>query len=244
MHVRYLNIAVLGLLFLGLSTSIASADAVIKKNYLNYNGYRYYKGSAQQLELGDWCDKKTPITAANYCDQKGTLKGLINQVTVSKFEVKQSGSTAVNILGNFSIPLLGWGLKGDDFVKKVFEGEYVFLHISIDNENKFKNDLNKKPGKINDLKQKDSYRIVDSIVLVVKGSEARSMGITHEGNFKGTWNGMKLTVDSDVQSETARQFEPEKGTVYAYGLKKIKWDAKREKKRTEIEDLKNDPHGP
>lgn len=244
MHGRYLHIAVFGLLFLVLWTSIASADAVIKKNYLNYNGYRYYKGSAQQLELGDWCDKKTPITAANYCDQKGTLKGLINQVTVSRFEVKQSGSTAVNVLGNFSIPLLGWGLKGDDFVKKVFDGEYVFLHISIDNEEKFKKDINKNSGKINDLKQKDSYRIVDSIVMVVKGSEATSLGIKHEGNFKGTWNGMKLTVDSDVQSETARQFQPEKGTVYAYGLKKIKWDATREKKRTEIEELKNDPHGP
>ena len=139
MYIRYLNIPVLATLFIGLSTSTASADAVIQKNFVKYNQYRYYKSGAQNLKLGDYCHKKTPIHRANYCDQKGPLKGLIKQVTISRFKVKQSGSTTAELLGNFSVPLLGWGVKGDDFAKRVFNGEYEFLNVSIRNEDKFRN---------------------------------------------------------------------------------------------------------
>lgn len=215
--------------------------ALVKKNYIRYNGYRYYKGRAQSIELGDWGDKKTPVTRANYLDQKGSFAGLIKDVSVSSFKLTQKEANKINLVGNFSFAI--FGLKGNDFYEQAMAGKWHFVEIHLRNEAKFMRELNRRRARLQTLANKDSYRIVDSIIVVMKATEVRKLRGGHTGNFKGGWNGMSLTVDSKTRAGRSTTMEIDPGAVYAYGLKKIKWNATRKAKRTQIVDLKDDPHG-
>ena len=224
--------------------TVAMADAVIKKNHMKVNGLRYYKANAHNVTLGDWGDKKTPVTQANYLEQKGSFKSAVKAVTVSRFKMSQAGATQANVIGNVKVPALGLGLSGNDLFKKLKSGQYEFMEIAIRNKvQKFRNDANKQKGKINQLKQSDKHRIVSSIIVVISGSEAQKMGLSHQGKFNGTWNGVKLVVQSDVKSVSARTYTPGAGNVYAYMLDKITWDQKKKSKRKKIMDLDHDQHG-
>ena len=241
---QYKNIYLLtALLCLWTFSTLAQADAVIKKNYMKHGSVHYFKANAQEITLGVWGEKHTPIGQANYLDREGSLEKVIDDVLVTRFKMSQSGSSKADVLANFSIEKLGLGISGHDFYEKLSNHEYEFLEISIANKNKFKNDLNKKPNLINDLKQRDDHRIVTSVIIVISGKEATKMGITHQGSVSGTWNGMKLTVNTDVGNTSDRTYEPAPGSTYAYMLDKMKWDAVVKEKRTKILDLTDDQHG-
>ena len=215
--------------------------ALVKKNYIRYNAYRYYKGRAQSIELGDWGDKKTPATRANYLDQKGSFAGLIKDVSISSFKLSQKETNKINLVGSFSMAI--FGLDGDDFYQQAMAGTWEFVEIHLRNEARFLRELNRRRARLEILKHKDSYRIVDSIIVVMKAREVRKLRGGHTGAFKGGWNGMSLTVDSKTRAGRATTMEIDPNTVYAYGLKKLKWDATRKARRSQIVDLKDDPHG-
>ncbi len=216
--------------------------AVVRKNYIRYNGYRYYKARAQTIELADYGIKRTPATRANYLDQKGNLSRIVEDVRVTTFKLTQASGDKANVVGNFSMAL--FGLSGDDFYEQSLAGKWEFVVIHLRNEHKFMKALNRQRGRIERLKMNNDYRIVDSIIVVAKAKEVRKLRMGHTGAFNMNWNGIGLTVDSKTRTNQVTKFEVAPETVYAYGLKKIKWDKTRKERRSKIVDLKDDPHGP
>ncbi len=216
--------------------------ASVKRNYLRFNGYRYYKGRAQTIELGDWGRKHTPATRANYLDQRGSLAGLVGEVSVTTFRLNQANTNKGSLIGNFSMAM--FGVNGDDFYQDAMAGKWEFVEIHLRNEEKFRRALNRRRGRLDVLKRRDDYRIVDSVIVVMRAREVRAMRMGHKGKFKGVWNAMSLTITDSGESSRQSTFEIDPGAVYAYGLKKLKWNARSEKKRTSIEELRDDPHGP
>src|SRR5688500_6687490 len=42
--------------------------AVVKDNYIRYNGIRYFKAGSESVTLGSYGEKKDPVTKANYLE--------------------------------------------------------------------------------------------------------------------------------------------------------------------------------
>lgn len=49
------------------------ANVVVKENHLTFGGVRYFRGQAEEVELGSIGEKRTPITGQHYLEVKDRI---------------------------------------------------------------------------------------------------------------------------------------------------------------------------
>ena len=220
----------------------ASAQkAVIGDNVFKYNGKRYFMASAEDVQIGSYGKKKTPITQANFLEVQGHIgfdKLKVQEAGVVEIDFKESKATDVKAKLGTAAGHLGLGV--DTAYTKLEKGELKLVKFVVENEplKKTANDL---PGVLNNL---DSYgndaRIAHQIFVVLEAETATKMTTATTVTVSGEKDGVKLTAASTTKNGRDTTVTLSKGMTYAYLLVKIDWDKKAKDLR--IEELNTDQH--
>src|SRR5262247_694348 len=78
------------------------ASVVVKSNHLTYGGKQYFRGGSEDVLLGAYGEKKTPITKQNYLEVQGTIptsKLKVRSATECTIDFANSDTFAVSHSG-------------------------------------------------------------------------------------------------------------------------------------------------
>ena len=213
----------------------------IKDNFFKApDGNRYFRRNSPRVEVGSYGEKKTPLTQANYLAVEGHVKfsyldsklkkenpGKIDWSRCSKADVEADVKTYFDLCG----------VKLNFTHQKAKEAELELMLIYI-NEGALKKVLNKDAHKVRQEMKKEGKdaRICSSVWVVMSGRLAKRFSTSVDLNASATTaKGLKITAKGGAQWEGTETIELTSGTVFAYGLHKVKkW------KGDEIDDLDDD----
>jgi hypothetical protein len=215
-------------------------DIAVKDNHLHFNGVNFFRGNADNVQLGSVGEKKTPATQENYLqvEENIPLKKLkINKVTVLTLNGAQlsgadiGGSIEVDGLGKLSASAVASKLKEDTLKLVKID---VLPHDIV-------SAANQSPKALDALIQCGHRgRIAHQVVTVM---DARSAEIVRRGvsfSLEPVDGGPGLTVKGGAGSTDIETVRINSGSTFAYLLLEPKWDANLKKNWKEIEGWEDD----
>lgn len=225
--------------FVGGTRSAFAQKAVIGDNVFKYNGKRYFMASAEDVQIGSYGKKKTPLTQANYLEVQGHIgfdKLKVQEAGIIEIDFKESKATDVKAKLGAAVGHLGLGV--DTAYTKLEKGELKLVKFVVENES-LKKTANDLPGVLKNL---DGYgndaRIAHQIFVVLEAETATKITSATTTTVSGEKDGVKLTVASTTKGGRDTTVTLTKGMTYAYLLVKIDWDKKAKDLR--IEELNTD----
>jgi len=216
------------------------SDIKVTDSHLTFLGKSYFRGGAPEIEIGSYGEKKTPITKTNYLEVQG-------KVPATKLKIKEcvtvdsnyAGTTEADLLANINV----FGVfKGSSTtaLKDLKEGKLKLIQLAVDNED-LESGTNDSPRVIQNLiDYGDDARIVDTLFLVVEASVAKSFEASKSIDLSVNAGVAKVSAEGGVSSSGSSSITLSKGSAFAYGLVKIKWDANQKKNKTKIVKLTDD----
>lgn len=219
------------------ASSLASAgEFEIKKNSVTLGGKKFFRYSAQEVSLGDWGRKRSPVVGKRGLDRVDSLRPALkgNVKKSGLYTAKNVSKSSLNVKGSFSVPTDAWGLEGDDFFELVKEKRCKFREVHVENLSKLAKEINEKKRWINAMKEHNDARVVTSAIYVTECQLTQEMIARHQGKFNGLLKGQKLEIVSDAALEKSDVIEIPSRAVIAYALHAPKWDKKQKKNRTKI----------
>lgn len=216
------------------ATSAFAQKAVIEDNVLKYSGKRYFKASAEDVQIGSYGEKKSPLTQANYLEVQSHVaydKLKVIEAGIIDIDFKQSKEVDVKAkLGGAAKHL---GLESDVAYSKLQKGELKLVKFIVENES-LRKTVNGLPGVLNNLdKYGNDARIAHQIFVVLEAETATKVTTSTSTTASGTADGVKLTVAAKTKNERDTTVTLSKGMTYAYLLVKIDWDKKAKDLRIE-----------
>ena len=239
-----IGIAACAILASFVTTASASGEFEIHKNFVKYEGQRYFRFKSHAIELGSFGKKLTPVFGANGLDPEGSFRHLLkgNWDKSEKIKATDYRKTKVKVSGKLTGIAGLFKLSGDDFAEIIKSSRCQFRPYWIKNHGRFERELNARPGALDRIKDNKS-RIVNEVLVVDRCKITDKMKAKHDGKFEGNIKGNVLEINSDVDLESSGEVKLQKGSVLGYILREPVWNKKAKKKRSAIVDLKPDQHG-
>lgn len=215
------------------------ATATVKDNHLTFNGVSYFRGQAEEVQLGSYGEKRKPLTKTNYLEVKGRIPGdriaratstvvNIDQSKLSKTDVKTDVKAIVE-----GVPV---NLGADAAFKKLTNNELKLVKFSVLN-NDMKAAINKSPAVLGDLKNYgNDARIAHQIFVVMDAKLATKFDNDVTVELSAGGGPMKAKVGVGHSSSGETTVEISAGTTFAYLLLDVDWD----KGKSKVEDLDDD----
>jgi hypothetical protein len=215
-------------------------DIVIKDNHLQLDGVNYFRGNANNVQLGGVGEKKTPATQENYLQVEANIpvkKLKVNRVTVLTLNgARISGadvnaSIAVDGLGTLSAAAVATRLK-QETLKLVKIDVLPRDVVSAANDSPKVRDALIQCGR--------GGRIAHQVVTVMEARTAETVRRGVSFSLEPGDDGPGLTVRGAAGTTAVATVEINSGATFAYLLLKPKWDANLQKNWREIEDWEDD----
>lgn len=224
--------------------SAAAADTVkIKNSHLVYTGKSYFRASGEDVVIGAYGEKRTPVGKPNYLERKAVLPDAalaklkiiqatvvdIDQIAASKTEIEAqlSGRQVVNTGGKITYEALR-------------DSKLKLVKLTVDSDHLRRDVLNNAPVVLENLKNWGANaRIAHQIFVVMEASLAEQF--TKGGSFNVSATNGAVTVTAQGQTSTTRttSITLKPGTTFAYLLLKCTWD----KDKKKLADCNDDQHG-
>jgi hypothetical protein len=226
------------------------SSVVVKSNHLKYGGKLYFRGGAEDVLLGSYGEKKTPLTQQNYLEVQGTIPAAklkvrratectIDFANSDRFVVSHSG-VAEGVINGVPVNASVSGNASVDFGSK---GHLRLVKLLVENEDMAKA-LEDMPSTLDRLRAYGSdARICHEVFVVVEASLAESLTASGSLTLSGSAGikGLKIsgtqTMSGGKTRTTTVTITP--GTTFAYLLLKIDWNHSGFKK-TDIKRLTDD----
>ncbi|MEZ5308864.1 MAG: hypothetical protein R2684_17095 [Pyrinomonadaceae bacterium] len=240
-------------LLLGLSMLFMTATAVLgngtqflfKKNFVKFNGIRYFTTNSSSLDLGTWGEKKMPLTSGNYVDAIGSFDGYTVKTT-APYEVSQNSELEFLSGVRATFPIKGVNVKLDVQVmrKKIENYECTFVRQHVKDIGALVDSINANQALKDKLKTSNEHRLVTD-VLRVHECEFESDATTAVGVDLSLGKKPPVSADTDTTVKRKRYIKVNYAaeSVLAYRLHKIKWDKVVKKNRKKIIRLEDDNQG-
>lgn len=211
-----------------------SAELNIKDSHIRVNGIDYFRGGAENVVLGSFGEKKTPLFKINYLEHQGTLpsdKLKVREATVLDIDQASQMAISRSLKAEASGTIAGVpvtvGVDQSARIERWKKGELTLLKLVLENES-IRETLNANQSLAARLKDfgKD-VRIAQQVFVVVNAQLARGLTVSGSSAIKAEADikGIKIKVDSQVAGSatktTSLTISP--GTVFAYGLVSIDW---------------------
>ena len=215
----------------------------IKNSYFKaLDGNRYFRRNALSVEISSYGKKKKPITEANYLDVEDHIKYnlLSGKIREGKpVKVDWNRETKVDVEAHVDYYFYVGGTTEFSYTKaKEAQLELVRFYIE---RGVLKKLLNQDANKVRkDLKDEgNDARICSSIWVVMSGQLAERFNTSAALEVSGTTSqGLSITAKGGVTWSGSETITIAPGTVFAYGLHKVKkW------KGDQIEQLEDDWQG-
>jgi hypothetical protein len=215
------------------------ATATVKDNHLNFNGINYFRGNAEEVQLGSYGEKRTPLTKMNYLEVKGRIPSAnMAKATSTVVEIDATKMSKTDFKADIKAIIKGVpvNLKGDAAFKKLVNNELKLVKFSVLN-NAMKVAVNKSPGALKNLEHygKDA-RIAHQIFVVMEAKLATKYDNDVSVNLSAGAGPMKVSLGGGHSSIGETTVQISAGTTFAYLLVSIDWNDK----KTKVADLDDD----
>lgn len=219
------------------------ANVVVKENHLTFGGVAYFRGNAEEVEIGSIGEKRTPLTKQNYLEVKDRIPVPNIDVTKSTVVEIDFTKTSKNVFdAAVSAIVKGVPVKfsGDATFDKLRSGELKLVKFSV-STNDMKRAANDSPQKLQDLIQwGNDARIAHQVFIVMEASLANQFDNNVAVDLSAGTKGIEAKVGVNGSASGTTTVQISKGTCFAYLLAKIDWDAHMKKNQTKIVDLDDD----
>ncbi len=222
------------------------SKVIVKDTHLTYNGITYFRGGAEQLELGSIGVKLSSLGKTNYLEVRdkidaGKFKSTFSNVAeidttrLTKYEFEAKVAAIVPVSG-MPAPIT---VTGDAAFEQIKLKQLELVKFTVFNYDMM-NAVNSSPQMLTSLAEwGPKARIAHQIFVVMDARLAqkfdnRTTIITPMGP-----QGIDVTVGGAVGSAEATSVRIAAGSCFAYLLARIEWNSK----KTEIVDLNDDQWG-
>lgn len=212
---------------------------VVKDSHLNFGGVTYFRGHAEEIQLGSYGEKRTPLTKMNYLEAKGKLDGgkmaIANASVVS---IDSAQSKKGDFTGNVKAIIEGVpvSLSGSTAYDKLVKEELKLLKISVMVED-MKKALNQSPSVLTSMdKYGNDARVVHQVFMIIDAKMSTVFTKDNTVELSAGSGPIKATVGGSFGSAGSTTVTISPGTCFAYLLAKIDWA----KGKKSVEDLDDD----
>lgn len=219
------------------------ANVMVNENHLTFGGVGYFRGNAEEVEIGSVGEKRTPLTKQNYLEVKDRIpvpKIDVATATVVDIDFTKTSKSAFNTAVSAIVKGVPVKFSGDATFDKMKSGELKLVKFSVSN-NDMKEAANNSPQRLQDLIEwGDDARIAHQVFIVMEASLANQFNNNITVDLSGEVKGLEAKVGGSGSASGGTAVQISKGTCFAYLLVKIDWDAKQKKNKTKIVDLDDD----
>ena len=212
----------------------------IKNSYFKApDGNRYFRRNADSVAVGCYGEKKQPVTQANYLAVEGNiayslLSGKIKQEPPVEIEWSRESKVDVEAEVNYYFTTGG---KASFSYEKAKEAKLKLMRFRItegDLEKVLNSDADTARKKLKD--DGNDARVCSSAWVVMSGELAERSGTALDIEASGTTpQGLTITAKGGGDWSGSEKITLSEGTVFAYGLHKVKkWD------KDKVEDMEDD----
>jgi hypothetical protein len=216
----------------------AWGQVVIKDSHLKFNGFSYFRGNAENIQIGTHGDKKTPINSMNYLAADGVIPRdrltRVEKAVVLTIDTSKTSKT--DLFGNISDVAGVFGVSADVAWEKVKSQKLKLVKFTIDNES-IKAAAIRSPKALSSLKQRGKgARIANQVLVVLSDEEAETFENSSSIEVSATDGKIKLTAGVSHGSSGSTSVTISRGSTFAYGLVKLDWN----KGKNKIESVEDD----
>lgn len=219
------------------------ANVVVAENRLTFGGVSYFRGHAEEVEIGSIGEKRTPLTKMNYLEVKDRIpvpkinvaRSTVTEIDFAKTTKASFGATVAAIIKGVPVKFSG-GATFD----KLRSGELKLVKFSVTTED-MKKAANAAPKALENLIEwGNDARIAHQVFIVMEATLATLFDNNVTVELSAGVSGMEATVNGGSSASGGTKVRIAPGTGFAYLLAKIDWDAKQKKNQTKIVDLDDD----
>jgi hypothetical protein len=108
--------------------------AVVRDNHLNFGGVTYFRGNSEEIELGAYGEKRTPLTKMNYLERKGRIpipKIAKARSTIVEIDSSRTTKSAFNTAISAIIQGVPVKLTGDAAFERLKDEELKLVKFSV-----------------------------------------------------------------------------------------------------------------
>lgn len=227
------------------------ANVAVHESHLKYGGVTYYRGHAEEVELGSIGQKRTPITKQNYLEVKdrlpvANLRGVkstvveIDSTTLTQQDIGAKVSAIIPVSG-VPVPTK---LAADAAFKQLKASELKLVKLSIETGNIVRA-INDSPAKRKLLIEwGNDARVAHQVFLVMSAATARAFDNNVDVDLSVGVDGVfSATVGGGSSSSGKTTVRYAKDSTFAYLLCSIDWDAKQKKNINKATDADDDQWG-
>ena len=222
------------------------ANVAVKENHLTFGGVSYFRGQAEEVELGSIGEIRRPITKQNYLEVKDRIpiaKIDVANAAVVEIDFTKTSKSVFNAMVSAIVKGVPVKFNGDTTFDKLRSGSLKLVKFSVAN-NKMIKAANNSPQKLKYLIEwGNDARIAHQAFFVVEASLANQIGNNTTVDLSAGVKGLEAKVGGSGTGSSTTTVQISKGTCFAYLLAKIDWDAKQKKNQTKIVDLNDDQWG-
>lgn len=219
------------------------ANVSVKDNHLTFGGLAYFRGHAEEVEIGSIGEKRTPLSKQNYLEVKDHIpvpKIAVAKATVMDIDFTSTAKSAFNTAVSAIVKGVPVKFDGDTTFDKLRAGDLKLVKFSVAN-NDMKKAANESQQRLRDLIEwGDDARIAHQVFIVADATLANQVGGNSTVNLSAGVKGIEVQLGGSHASSSTTTVQLSKGTCFAYLLAKIDWDAKQKKDKTRIVDLDDD----
>lgn len=227
------------------------SNIVVKDNHLTFGGKSYFRGGAEDVEIGSIGEKRVPLFGQNYLEVKDRIPASnINVMQSEVFEIDTSTLSKTDVHTNVTaiVPVSGvpvpTTLDANEAFEKLKSSKLKLVKFSVMNNDMIKA-ANNSPEKLQYLIDWGGDARIALQVFIVMDAEL-STKFNNNGNVTisaGADKVVKATVGVSGSASGETTVKLPKGTCFAYLLAKIDWDAQLKKNKTKIRGLEDDQWG-
>ncbi|HVE82902.1 MAG TPA: hypothetical protein VND93_08650, partial [Myxococcales bacterium] len=232
------------LMFLcALGVSAFADDLKITDSKLVFNGFGYFRGKAESVDLATYGEKKTPIDKTNYLAKEANVaRDNLGKVKVSisgPYTINWSSYSDTDVKASISYLTAAGGTAA--FSRQAADSAKLKMVLfSIDGEGPLKNLLNDYANAARTYLKDEGNdgRVTSAVWVVMEGTLAETVKKCGKVTGKGTDDGIRVSIDvkSCAGSKSTVDIPPR--TTFAYGLHKVKnWD------KTVVKNMEDDQPG-
>jgi hypothetical protein len=212
----------------------------VSENHFTYGGISYFRGHAENIKLGSFGEKKTPLTKMNYLEVKdhipaekiGTAE--VIEVDVDFTQIKQAGFNLNVSATSQGIPVSAATALHSN---KASESELSLLKFSIE-----ANDMMRVVNGLSDQREQlkrwgGKARIAHQVFVVVEATLATKFAAAGKVDLMVGKDSLGAALGGSHSTHSTSVVSLSKGTCFAYLLAKLEW------KNDMIHELHNDQWG-
>jgi hypothetical protein len=221
-------------------------NTIIRDSHLNFNGIKYFRGNADEIELGSYGKKREPVFGMNYLEVTKNFppaKLKIKDAVIVDIDASSLHEADLSVGANFKILGASGAVKASGLLSKFKSAEVKLVKISV-NGGDVVDAVNASPNilqAIDDLG--DNARFAHQIFIVAEAKLAQTLTSSGSLSASAEKGDVKIEIAGGGKGSSTTSVVLGEGTTFAYLLLKFKWDNLKKSKRTHITSASDDQWG-